>query len=76
MWEQQDAAIHRTKWSLHLSATGGNGCMHLLATVHFMKAEKGSFQRPHFPEVLKGETAKRCEQEGTLPVGCALLFVE
>lgn len=26
--------------------------------------KKNSFHTSHFPEVLKGETAKRCEQEG------------
>lgn len=38
--------------------------MHLLAPVPFMKAGKGSFHTPYFPEVLQGETAKYYEQEG------------
>lgn len=38
-WEQQDPVFQKTKGSLYLSAADGNGCMHLLVIVHFMKAE-------------------------------------
>lgn len=40
------------------------------------RLKKGSIHTPHFPEVLKGETAEHCEQERTPRGGYALRFVE
>lgn len=71
-WEQQESAFHRTKGSLYLNAL--MQWLHAIVTLASLllyplwRLSKGSFHTPRFPEILKGERANYCEQEGSLRV--------